>query len=79
MLLVNPSHGDVAMASIDRRYELCGFVTAHSGRYRVRTGGLDEYLVPTVPVDLTVDSVRKRGRGIAYTKPAFAYLFRRIA
>ncbi|RZV47206.1 MAG: hypothetical protein EX267_01720 [Acidimicrobiia bacterium] len=31
-LLVNPSHGDVAMASIDPRYELSGVVTSRACR-----------------------------------------------
>ena len=35
VLLVNSSHGDAAMASIDPRYRLRGVVTARSGAYRV--------------------------------------------
>ena len=34
-LLVNPSHGDAAMASIDPRYRLTGVVTSRSGGYSV--------------------------------------------
>ena len=78
-LLVNPSHGDAAMASIDPRYELSGVVEARSGGYRVRTGDLDAFLVPKKPVDLTPEFLHGLGRGIAYTKPAFAYLFTRVA
>lgn len=78
-LLANPSHGDVAMASIDNRYRLSGVVTHRDGAYRVRTDGLDEHLVPKRPIDLTPESIRERGRGIGYTKSAFAYLFERLA
>ena len=52
-LLVNPSHGDAAMASIDPRYELVAVVESRSGDYRVRTERLDAYVVPKKPVDLT--------------------------
>ena len=38
-LLVNPSHGDAAMASIDSRYRLRGIVDSRSGGYRVRGRG----------------------------------------
>lgn len=77
-LLANPSHGDVAMASIDPRYELVGALIARSGDYRVRTTDLDSYLVPKTPKKPTKESLHKSGRGISYTKSAFAYLFERI-
>lgn len=78
-LLVNPSHGDAAMASLDPRYELMGVVRSRSGDYRVDTTNLERYLVPKQPVVVTADLLHERGRGIAYTASPFAYLFRRIA
>ena len=76
-LLVNPSHGDAAMASIDDRYELVGVLTSKSGTYRVTDGNLDQYLVPKRPLEITKDYLHEWGRGIAYTKSPFAYLFRK--
>lgn len=77
-LLANPSHGDVAMASIDPRYQLVGAVIARSGNYRVKTTDLDIYLAPRKPANITKESLHESGRGIAYTKSAFAYIFERI-
>lgn len=77
-LLVNPSHGDAAMASIDPRYRLRGVVTSGSGEYRVIESGLDEYLVPKSDAEVTTESLHASGRGVAYAKPAFAYLFERV-
>jgi len=74
-LLVNPSHGDVAMASIDPRYHLAAVVNARSGDYKVTDRGLDSYLIPKRPIDVTPELLHERGRGIAYTKSPFAYLF----
>ncbi|MCZ7529675.1 MAG: hypothetical protein M5U31_04635 [Acidimicrobiia bacterium] len=76
-LLVNPSHGDAAMASIDSRYELEGVVVSRSGRYRVSRSNLDDYLVPKRPTEITADLLHESGRGIGYTKSPFAYLFTR--
>lgn len=76
-LLVNPSHGDAAMASIDPRYELSGVVIARDGDYRVRRDDLDTYLVPKKAKEITVDTLHGAGRGVAYTKSPFAYLFTR--
>ena len=78
-LLVNSSHGDAAMASIDDRYRFVGAVVSRSGNYRVVTDDLDRFLVPKRDVEITVESLHETGRGIAYTKPAFAYLFDRVA
>ncbi len=78
-LLVNPSHGDAAMASIDDRYELSGAVISQSGDYRVRTVDLDGYLIPKKPdIEVTPELLHERNLGIAYTKSAFAYLFTRL-
>ncbi|MFW2383353.1 MAG: hypothetical protein ACN4GZ_16485 [Acidimicrobiales bacterium] len=77
-LLVNPSHGDAAMASIDPRYELSGVVISRSGDYRVDVTDLDAYLIPKKPQDITVNSLHGSGRGVGYTKSPFAYLFTRV-
>ena len=76
-LLVNSSHGDAAMASIDPRYELSGVVTPRSDDYRVQGGKLDAYLIPKKAVSITRQSLHVTGRGIPYTKSPFAYLFTR--
>ena len=78
-LLVNSSHGDAALASIDPRYELSGVVVASSGDYRVKTTELATYLIPKKAVEITAELIRRTGRGIGYTKSPFAYLFERVA
>ena len=77
LLLVNPSHGDAAMASIDETYKLAGVVISRGGEYRVSERGLDDYLIPKRPTTVTKELLHETGRGIAYTKSPFAYLFRR--
>jgi len=78
-LLVNPSHGDAAMASIDPRYRLIAAVHVRDGRHRIRTDDLESYLVPSEPVEITPQLLHERRRGIAYTRAPFAYLFERVA
>lgn len=78
-LLVNPSHGDAAMASIDPRYELSGAIISSRGAYRVDRTDLENRLIPRKPQAITVEQLHESCRGIAYTNPAFAYLFTRVA
>lgn len=78
-LLANPSHGDAAMASIDPRYRLQAAVTSRSGDYAVDDRNLDTYLVPRRDVEVTAESLIASGRGVAYTRSPFAYLFERVA
>ncbi len=79
ILLVNPSHGDAAMASIDPRYELYGVVVSRSGNYQVNITNLDTYLIPKKPQEITMESLHQSGRGVGYTKSPFSYLFTRVA
>ncbi len=76
-LLVNPSHGDVAMASIDPEYRLGAVVNHRSGTYTISQRNLDDYLIPKRPITVTPEMLHERGKGIAYTKSPFAYLFER--
>lgn len=78
VLLVNSSHGDAALAALDQRFELQAVVTSSGGRYRVTNQHLEGYMVPKKEQAITMDSVKAAGRGIAYTKTPFAYLFRRV-
>jgi hypothetical protein len=79
-LLVNPSHGDAAVASIDERYRLEAVIASGGPHgYRVDTRDLDTYLVPKKPQSVAVERLHDLGRGIGYTRSPFAYLFERIA
>lgn len=77
-LLVNSSHGDAALASIDQRYQLAGVVLSRSGGYRVSRSNLSEYMVPKKPVEITRDLLFSTHRGVSYTRSPFAYLFERL-
>lgn len=78
-LLVNSSHGDAALASLDDRYRLAAAVGKHSNGYRTDATDLDTYLIPKTGHAPSRNAVLASGRGIAYTKPSAAYLFERIA
>lgn len=77
-LLANPSHGDAALASIDPRYRLTAVVTSQAGAYSVSSHDLDSYLIPQRNVPVTAESLHASGRGVAYTRSPFAYLFERV-
>ena len=76
-LLVNSSHGDAALASLDPRYALDAVVLSRSGGYVVSSADLSGHLVPKRDVEVTRALIHRTGRGIAYTRAAAAYLFRR--
>ena len=74
-LLANASHGDASLAALAPSLHLVGAVHHRDGRYRLVTDRLDEYLVPKRQHEADPERIRSTGRGIAYTRPAFAYLF----
>lgn len=74
-LLANSSHGDASLAALDPTFRLVGVVECRGGRYSLGADGLEAYLVPKRPEAADGDLIRRAGKGIAYTRPAFAYLF----
>lgn len=78
-LLVNGSHGDASLASIDDRYRLVGIVSSRDGQYGVTRSDLDQYLIPKKEQEITAERLHELGRGIGYTRTPFAYLFERVA
>jgi hypothetical protein len=74
---VNPSHGDAVMASLDPASRLTDVVLSRPGSYSVRRDRLEEYLVPKRDEPITKEGLHQTGRGVAYTKQVFAYLFQK--
>ncbi|MGA9746769.1 MAG: class I SAM-dependent methyltransferase [Nocardioides sp.] len=76
LLLANASHGDASLAALDPSLELVAAVVHHGDDYRLDREAQETYLVPKKPSAADPYLVRGTGRGIAYTRSAFAYLFR---
>lgn len=76
-LLANTSHGDASLAALDPAAQLVAAVHESDGRYALQLRDLDGYLIPKRPHTADPARIRSSGRGIAYTRTAFAYLFQR--
>lgn len=76
--LANTSHGDASLAALDPTLRLVAAVHQRDGTYRLDTKNLDSYLLPMRPSAADPETIRRRGRGIAYTRTAFAYVFRAV-
>jgi len=79
LFLANSSHGDASLAALDPRVTLVGAVRHRNGRYTIDREHLERYLVPKTPAAANAGLIRSNGRGIAYTNPAFAYVFQLIS
>ncbi|MFG2334120.1 hypothetical protein ACGFMM_31575 [Streptomyces sp. NPDC048604] len=77
-LLANNSHADAGLAHINPDYRLAAAIHHRAGRYRLTTDGLERYLLPKTPPHPTRKQLQATGRGIAYTRPATAYLFQHV-
>jgi len=78
ILLVNNSHGDASMASIDEDYIFIGAVLKTGGKYRISEKNLSEYFIPKKPVQTTPEYLEEIQRGIGYIKTASSYVFRKV-
>ena len=76
LLLANAGHGDACLAALDPSLELVAAVHQRDDSYRLDVEALDTYLMPKTPSQADYELISHRGRGIRYTRSAFAYLFR---
>ncbi len=79
ILLVNNSHGDAGLASIDKDYQLIASIHKSKGKYRISYSSLEQYFIPKRKLNITIDYLHELGKGIGYTKTAPLYLFQRIS
>jgi hypothetical protein len=78
-LLVNNSHGDAGLASIDGDYQLISTVHKAKGKYRLSSTSLEKYFIPKRESSVTKELLYKTGKGLGYTKTAPLYIFQRIS
>jgi len=78
ILLVNNSHGDASMASIDPEYELFAVINLINLRYYLSQKNLDNYFIPKKSIAITPEYLEKWQRGIGYKKSASLYLFKKV-
>ena len=78
ILVANNSHGDATMAQLDPRYEFIAAILRRGGKNRLVTGNLEQYFIPKKPLELTKEYLRKTKKGVAYTRPASEYIFKRV-
>jgi hypothetical protein len=78
LLLVNNSHGDASMASIDNNYKLIASCHRRRGTYAISEKALSTYFIPKSNIVVTRAYLERIQRGIGYTKTASGYVFRRV-
>jgi len=76
LFLANNSHGDASLAALDPRLSLVAAVKSNGDRHTLDRTELDTYLIPKNPLHADAARIRSQGRGIGFTRTAFAYIFR---
>ncbi len=79
LLLVNNSHGDAGLASIDEDYELISTVHKAKGKYQILHTSLDKYFIPKRKITVSKELLYKTGKGVGYIKTAPLYIFQQIS
>ena len=78
-LLVNNSHGDAGMASLDADYELIAAVNRRGEKFSLTDSDLGSYFVPKKAIEITKEYLESINRGVGYQKSAFSYIFKKAA
>ena len=78
ILLANNSHGDAPLAYLDERFEFIGVVKRYGNRFSYSENDLDSYFIPKDKKPFDAETIEKTMKGPAYTKPAYAYVFKKL-
>ena len=78
-LLLNNSHGDASLASIDENYQLVSTVHIAKGKYRLSQSSLEKYFIPKKDGLVTKELLFKTRKGIGYIHSAPLYIFQRVS
>ena len=76
-LVVNNSHGDASMAVLDADWKLVAVYKRRGERFTVTSDELDSYMIPKRGPPPTEESLEATMRGVAFTRSAAGYVFRR--
>ena len=77
LLLVNDSHGDATMASLDEDFQFIEYGNQIEGKFTLSDRYLDTYFVTKADTEITREWLMKHLRGFKYRREAAVYLFRR--
>ena len=77
LLLSNASHGEASLAALNPNLRLEAVIDEDAGGYQINHQDVDDYLIPKNAEQADVDFIQAHGKGIRYTKEAFAYMFSR--
>lgn len=77
ILVVNNSHGDAGLASLDDEFTLIGVLKGQGDQYKFSEKNLNDYFHPKKDIKVTEAYLRETGKGVGYTKTAPIYLFKK--
>ena len=79
ILIANNSHGDASIALVDPDYEVIGIILRSGDRFRLKTEALTDYITKKDGTEIDREKVRSRMVGERFARPAYAYVFRKVA
>ena len=79
LLIVNNSHGDASLASIDDGFRLIAVIHRRGEHFWASKTRLDQYFVPARNVQVTRQLLYRTKHGIGYKRTASDYVFEKIS
>jgi hypothetical protein len=78
LLLVNNSHGDASMADLDKEFSLYGVIYRSNRKLYLSQKNLEHYFIPKKEIEISMEYLEKKMKGIGYKKTASFYLFKKV-
>jgi len=78
ILLANNSHADAGFAYLDPDYQIDAIVSYAKEIFSISDNDLETCFIPKNDQPIAIDTLMKSGKGIGYSKTAYAYIFRKM-
>jgi len=79
LLIANNSHGDAPLAYFDQSFKMIGVVKRRGNHFKISDKDLNAYFQTKTGKPIDIERVEKTMRGPAFTKTAYAYIFKKIS
>ena len=78
ILVANDSHGDASMVNLLPEYKLIAIIKRRGKKFSHSQRNLESYFIPKKKQEISIEKIKKLGKGIPYTKYVSNYVFRKI-
>jgi hypothetical protein len=78
ILIANNSHGDASLARLDKSFSCIGVIRRRGDNFKLIQEDIDSFFITKTGKPIDRKAVERSMRGVGFTKPVYAYIFKKL-